>query len=145
MHAAHPAEEAVRAFWAARSQAAERQAEAGRSDAGMRGAVTAGRHLSALEAIIVNEFVTAGFPSKAVRQRTGIELPGYYRPTKKWDVVVVADNCLVAPSSSNRMSGHPSATTSTTGSKRPSGPQSIYKRLCAREHLARTRRHSSDG
>jgi len=92
----HPAEEAVRAFWRARTDAAARQAATGKQDAGARSAVTAGTHLSALEDIVVQEFLSAGFDASAVRRKTGIELPGYYRPAKKWDVVVVDSGLLVA-------------------------------------------------
>lgn len=66
----HPAEQAVRAFWAARETAAARQAAAGRSDAGTRSAVTAGGHLAALEDIVVNEFIAAGFAPDSVRRTT---------------------------------------------------------------------------
>lgn len=96
MTPSHPAEEAIRAFWEARSHAAAKQAAAGKSDAGSRGAVTAGRHLAAMEDIVVNEFVSAGFPPGAVRRHAGIELPGYYRPAKKWDIVVIDEGYLVA-------------------------------------------------
>lgn len=56
----------------------------------------AGDHLAALEDIVVDEFVAAGFARSTVRRRTGIELLGYYRPAKKWDVVVVEGPFLVA-------------------------------------------------
>lgn len=96
MSQAHPAEQAVRAFWKARADAAAKQAAAGRADAGTRGAVTAGGHLAALEDIVVTEFVTAGFDPASVRRRSGIELPGFYRPAKKWDIVVIEDGYLIA-------------------------------------------------
>jgi hypothetical protein len=92
----HPAEQAIRAFWKARTAAATRQTAAGRTDTGRRGAVTAGKHLAELENIVAAEFIDAGVPPDAVRRRTGIELPGYYRPAKKWDIVVVDDGYLVA-------------------------------------------------
>ena len=96
MSQVHPAEQAVRAFWEARALAAAKQAAAGKADAGSRSAVTAGSHLAALEDIIVAEFVSAGFASDSVRRKTGIELPGFYRPAKKWDIVVIEDDYLVA-------------------------------------------------
>lgn len=92
----HPAEQALRSFWQARTNAAAKQMAAGKADAGTRGAVTAGGHLAELENIIVDEFVAAGFARESVRRKTGIELPGYYRPAKKWDIVVIDDGCLVA-------------------------------------------------
>jgi hypothetical protein len=92
----HPAEAAVRAFWARRTLAARRQVEAGKPDAGMRGAVTAGVHLADLEEIVMAQFVGAGFAPGSVRRKAGVELPGYYRPAKKWDVIVVDEGHLVA-------------------------------------------------
>ena len=92
----HPAEEAVRAFWQARADAAARQAATGKRDSGTRGAVTAGKHLIHLENIVVHEFVSAGFDPACIRRRSGIELPGYYRPAKRWDIVVLDGEVLVA-------------------------------------------------
>ena len=72
------------------------QSECLPSDTGTRSAVTAGIHLAALEDIVVNEFIAAGFTTESVRRKTGIELPGYYRPAKKWDIVVIEEGYLVA-------------------------------------------------
>ncbi len=92
----HPAEQAVRAFWDARSRAAAKQVAAGKADAGLRGAVTAGGHLAAMEDIVIDEFTAAGFGPDTVHRKTGVELPGYYRPAKKWDIVVIDEGHLVA-------------------------------------------------
>lgn len=92
----HPAHEAIRAFWRLRTSAAEAQAKAGKSDTGTRGSVTAGQHMRGLEELITLEFVNAGFPESSIRRERGIDLPGYYRPSKKWDVVVVDRGMLVA-------------------------------------------------
>jgi hypothetical protein len=96
MNDGHPAHDAVRAFWKARSVAAAKQAATGRQDRGSRGAVTAGTHLKALEDIVVAEFIAAGLAPSTIRRKAGIGLPGYYRPAKKWDVVVVDGGLLVA-------------------------------------------------
>lgn len=92
----HPAQEAVLAFWRARSEAETRQAASGRRDTGRRGAVTAGTHLAGFEEIIAREFVDAGFQPSCVRRRSGIQLPGFYRPAKKWDVLVMEQDLLTA-------------------------------------------------
>jgi hypothetical protein len=49
-----------------------------------------------LEGIIVQEFLNAGLPEEAIRRKSGIELPGYYRPAKKWDIVVFHRGHLIA-------------------------------------------------
>lgn len=89
-------ERAVRSYWTVRESQAARQVELGRIDAGLRGAVTGGAHLDELVQVFADLFVSAGIPQSAVRRSTGIELPGFYRPTKKWDLVVVDRGRLIA-------------------------------------------------
>jgi hypothetical protein len=92
----HPAQFAVDAFWEMRNEAGRKQGENGKIDAGERGKVTAGQHMAKLEEIIIEEFVKTGIPRTSIRRKSGIELPGYYRPAKKWDVVVFDHGLLVA-------------------------------------------------
>ncbi|MDP9359131.1 MAG: PaeR7I family type II restriction endonuclease [Chloroflexota bacterium] len=87
--------EAVQQFWTGRSRAQQKQVEGGRIDAGTRGAVTAGTHMGALEVLVVDLLEEAGLKRLDIRTRTGLELPGYYRPEKKWDLLVVAEGQLV--------------------------------------------------
>jgi hypothetical protein len=86
---------AVQAFWAARDRQQQKQIQAGRIDAGTRGAVTGGTQMGALETLVADILVDAGLDRAAIRARTALELPGYYRPTKKWDLLVVADGQLL--------------------------------------------------
>lgn len=89
-------EAAVRSYWVVREAQAAKQAASGAVDAGRRGAVTGGAHLDDLVRVFADLFLSAGFAPSAVRRSTGLELPGYYRPTKKWDLVIVQDGILVA-------------------------------------------------
>lgn len=41
-------------------------------------------------------FIAAGFARAQILRRARVELPGYYRPTKKWDIVVVSAQRLIA-------------------------------------------------
>ena len=41
-------------------------------------------------------FARAAFPRRIFTVRNDIELPGWYRPEKKWDLLVVADGKLLA-------------------------------------------------
>jgi len=65
-------------------------------DAGTRGTVTGGGHLDDLAVLLEEIFIESGFPPQAIRRSNGVELPGFYRPTKKWDLVVIDDGILVA-------------------------------------------------
>jgi hypothetical protein len=87
--------EAVQQFWHARDAQQQKQIEAGTIDAGSRGAVTGGTQMGALEVLVRDLLIEAGLDPGNVHIRTALELPGYYRPEKKWDLLVVADGKLV--------------------------------------------------
>jgi hypothetical protein len=89
--------DAVRHFWRTRSRQAEAQgAKSGDRDRGARSAVTGGAHLDGFAELVRKLIVDAGVSDTAVHRRTGVELPGYYRAEKKWDLVVVVDGRLFA-------------------------------------------------
>lgn len=88
---------AVQSYWDARESQKKRNEEGGRIDGvGSRGAVVGGTQMGALEVLIVDILKDAGLEDLHIRTRTGLELPGYYRPEKKWDLLVIADERLVA-------------------------------------------------
>lgn len=89
-------EEAVLNIWKARSAAAEAAAARGASDTGKRSEVTSGAHMNDLCDLVAAEFIAAGIPSAEVFGRTKLELPGYFRSEKKWDLLVVHGGKLVA-------------------------------------------------
>lgn len=88
-------QEAVQSFWDARARQQQKQVEGGRIDAGTRGAVTGGSQMGALEVLIVDLLEEAGLDRLDVKIGAGLELPGYYRPEKKWDLLVVSEGELV--------------------------------------------------
>ncbi len=87
---------AVQHYWEARKGQAQRQIEAGSSDAGTRGEVLGGQHLDGFASLLVEVIRAAGFGDSEIRMSAGVDLPGYFRPTKKWDLVVVRDKKLCA-------------------------------------------------
>lgn len=89
-------EAAIRNYWSVRESQAAKQIESGKIDAGRRGAVTGGAHLDALAQLLEEIFLNEGFAPDSIRRRTNVELPGYYRPTKRWDLVVTDRGRLVA-------------------------------------------------
>jgi hypothetical protein len=86
---------AVQQFWTGRARAQQKKISGGRIDAGTRGAVTAGTHMGALEVLVVELFEETVLKRLDIKTRAGLELPGYFRPEKKWDLLVVADDQLV--------------------------------------------------
>lgn len=87
--------DAVQKFWLARKRQQKKQVKAGKIDAGTRGAVTGGTQMGALEFLIRDILVESGLKTADVKTRTALELPGYYRPEKKWDLIVISENKLV--------------------------------------------------
>jgi hypothetical protein len=89
-------EQAVRVYWDVRSGQQQRQIASGRLDAGLRGAVTGGAHMDAMAKLMAEIFIDAGFPATSISRSAAVELPGFFRPEKKWDLVVVHDGVLAA-------------------------------------------------
>jgi len=89
--------EAVRQFWNTRKKQAKRQgAKSGSRDAGERTAVTGGRQMDGFVALVRDLLQSSGLPDSDVFCRKAVELPGWYRPEKQWDLLVVSRGELVA-------------------------------------------------
>jgi hypothetical protein len=86
---------AVQSFWAARAKNLEKQKESGKLDAGTRGAVTAGIQMGALELLVTDILCEAGLKQPDLKTRTALQLPGYYRAEKKWDLIVISEDQLI--------------------------------------------------
>ncbi len=88
---------AVRAFWSGRLTAAEKQKLDGKLDQGNRGMVTGGKNLDSLS-LLLSSLVEKNSRSKlSVHiEKTFVTLPGYFRPTKQWDLVVMNGKQIVA-------------------------------------------------
>jgi Restriction endonuclease XhoI len=86
---------AVQSYWDARSKNKEKQIEGGRIDAGTRGEVTGGTQMGAMEVLVADILCEAGLNKVDIRTRTSLELPGYYRSEKKWDLIVISEGQLV--------------------------------------------------
>ena len=81
----------------ARLQAAELQMERGITDTGNRSQVTSGKHLDALAKVIISDIEAMGIsPDCIIAGSSGVEIPGWFRATKKWDTLVFHEDSLVA-------------------------------------------------
>lgn len=88
--------EAVKYFWLKREEQSRMQGQStGVKDYGNRGSVTGGKQLDGFIALITNELMKFGLSSDMIFTKKTI-LPGYYRPTKEWDIVVVIEDQLIA-------------------------------------------------
>ena len=86
---------AVVGIESSREDAAARQASLGHSDAGLRGQVTSGGHLDPLAYVIRDVLVDAGLNEEDICIKKKLELPGYFRPEKKWDLLAFHNGELV--------------------------------------------------
>jgi len=91
------AREATMAFWGNREKARQKQIEAGNADQGERAGVTAGKNMDGFIALIVDLVKSNGLGHAHLHQTSAVvTLPGYFRPTKKWDLLVINEGRLVA-------------------------------------------------
>ena len=90
------AKEAIQAFWGNRTKALQKQIESGSVDAGERGAVTAGNNMDGFVALIIDLVRANGLNADIHQRGTLLTLPGYFRPTKRWDLLVIHNQRLVA-------------------------------------------------
>jgi hypothetical protein len=88
---------AVKQFWNTRETQAQKQGGAsGSKDAGTRSAVTGGAQMNGFINLVRDVLCESGLPKPHVYCEKYIELPGWYRPEKKWDLLIVADGKLLA-------------------------------------------------
>lgn len=89
--------EAVMAFWRNREKARRKQIEAGKADQGERAGVTAGKNMDGFAALIIDIVKANGLAHAQIhQQRAVVTLPGYFRPTKLWDILVINEGRLIA-------------------------------------------------
>jgi len=89
--------EAVMAFWDNREAAKRKQVESGRSDQGERAGVTAGKNMDGFLSLILEIVSDNGLSNADIyKQRAMLTLPGYFRPTKLWDLLILYKGELVA-------------------------------------------------
>ncbi len=93
----HKAREAVKAFWGNRQAARLKQIESGKADQGERAGVTAGKNMDGFLALVLDIIKANGLAHAEIhRGRSMLTLPGYFRPTKLWDLLVIHKGELVA-------------------------------------------------
>ena len=90
------AQEAVRAFWGNREVAKQKQVEAGKVDQGERAGVTGGKNMDGFMALVLDIVRANGLADASIhQQRSLLALPGYFRPTKLWDLLVIYKGQLI--------------------------------------------------
>ncbi|OPY58448.1 MAG: Type-2 restriction enzyme PaeR7I [Pelotomaculum sp. PtaU1.Bin035] len=86
---------AVAHFWKTRLRQLKRQQASDRKDQGARSAVTGGAQMDGFISLIANLVAAAGVTDAEIFRDKLLELPGYFRPTKEWDLLVVSGGRLL--------------------------------------------------
>lgn len=88
---------AIRQFWRTRQKQAKKQGKAsGKRDQGSRSAVTGGAQMDGFVKLVSELLIESGIPNATIFRKRNVELPGFFRPTKEWDLLVVVDGTLLA-------------------------------------------------
>ena len=89
-------EEAMAQYWVTRAAQQTKQADSGRADQGLRSAVTGGAQMDGFVELFADLVTDSGLSSECLHRKKRLELPGFFRPTKEWDLLVIRDGTLIA-------------------------------------------------
>ncbi len=88
---------AVQQFWVSRTGAGTKHLASESADRGERANVTSGKHLDGFADFITRLVEQAGISKPDVKKKVQLTtLPGFFRPTKKWDVIIHSEARLIA-------------------------------------------------
>lgn len=87
--------DAVAHYWHTLQQQSKKQST-GDTDRERRTAVTGGKQMDGFCELLEWFLIQNGLSDASIYARSNLEIPGYFRPTKSWDLLVVHDGHLVA-------------------------------------------------
>ncbi|MGO9553882.1 MAG: PaeR7I family type II restriction endonuclease [Syntrophobacteraceae bacterium] len=86
---------AVAHYWETRATQRDKQKQTGKADQGLRSAVTGGAQMDGFIDLFTELIAATGISASCVHRNKNVELPGFFRPTKEWDLLVIRDNTLL--------------------------------------------------
>jgi hypothetical protein len=87
---------AISSYWNTLSAQRGNQQSRGTADQGARSAVTGGSQMNGIINLVREIISASGVPDSCIHYKKALELPGFFRPTKEWDLLVVRDGQLIA-------------------------------------------------
>jgi type II restriction enzyme len=88
---------AVKNFWETREAAKQKQLESGNADQGERAGVTGGKNMDGFVELFTDVIAANNLSgAKIYRNSRLVTLPGFFRPTKLWDLLVINNGKLAA-------------------------------------------------
>ncbi len=89
--------DAILGMYGAIDHAASVQAASGHTDQGRRSGITSGKHLDQIATIVRNDLVVCGFNDDEIYDNgRSCTLPGWFRPTKNWDLLAFDQGELIS-------------------------------------------------
>ena len=87
---------AVAQYWQTRAAQRQKQEQSGKADQGLRSAVTGGAQMDGFVSLFTDLIIQTGLPEKYIFRKKAVDLPGFFRPTKEWDILAVKERILIA-------------------------------------------------
>jgi hypothetical protein len=82
-------------YWQTRDDQSKKQKYQGTSDQGARSAVTGGVQMDGIINLLTEIISETGISSDCIFHNQFLQLPGFFRPTKEWDLLVVKKGQLL--------------------------------------------------
>ena len=86
---------AIAFYWQTRQNQSKKQKDQGNSDQGARSAVTGGAQMDEIIKLLTEIIIETGISSDCIFHNKFLQLPGFFRPTKEWDLLVIKNNQLL--------------------------------------------------
>jgi hypothetical protein len=86
---------AIAFYWQTRQDQSKKQKDLGNSDQGSRSAVTGGAQMDGIIILLTEIIIETGIPNECIYHNKFLQLPGFFRPTKEWDLLVVKNGQLL--------------------------------------------------
>ena len=87
---------AVRFYWRTKKAAQKKNRSGKKADAGNRGGATAGKNLDGFAKVFATLAKKECPRAQVYQNKSQVILPGHFRPTKQWDLVVIHEGKLIA-------------------------------------------------
>jgi hypothetical protein len=88
---------AVKFYWLSKTNALKKNQAGKKADAGKRGAATAGKNFDGFAEMFAQLAKKCGSKDLQIHQnKSNVVLPGHFRPSKQWDLVLTCEGRLIA-------------------------------------------------
>jgi hypothetical protein len=87
--------QAIAFYWQTREYQSKKQKDQGHIDQGTRSAVTGRAQMDGIINLLTEIIIDSGIPKESIFYNKYLQLPGFFRPTKEWDLLVIKNGQLL--------------------------------------------------